>query len=191
MRRRLFPLLAAGSLAVAIGVVGLWVRSYWVQDSWLRTHWNGESVTDEMVWSFNGRVGYGSGLTEDTDPKWIAQRNADAKSGLMDRWRYTGHRLQPGEGQQRLPSDYPLSQRGTPMTFTRVWGASHIPYWLILLLVAMPPCLWLRRFRSERRKQREGLCRSCGYDLRAHSPGQLCPECGSTVPEDLIRKPMA
>jgi len=27
-----------------------------------------------------------------------------------------------------------------------------------------------------------GRCPKCGYDLRAHRPGEKCPECGSPVP---------
>ena len=51
------------------------------------------------------------------------------------------------------------------------------PSWSLALLVAALPAnrLWL--FRSQRRRGRLGLCRSCGYDLRA-SPGR-CPECGA------------
>ncbi len=35
--------------------------------------------------------------------------------------------------------------------------------------------------RSERAatRLRKGLCVKCGYDLRAHSGGDRCPECGS------------
>jgi hypothetical protein len=28
---------------------------------------------------------------------------------------------------------------------------------------------------------RQGLCLGCGYDLRAHGGGDLCPECGSPL----------
>jgi hypothetical protein len=53
--------------------------------------------------------------------------------------------------------------------------------WACCLGTAILPAIWLVSFRLNRRKQRQvaGLCRRCGYDLRA-SKGR-CPECG-TVP---------
>jgi hypothetical protein len=32
-----------------------------------------------------------------------------------------------------------------------------------------------------------GCCLRCGYDLRAHRPGQRCPECGTPIPLDKTR----
>jgi hypothetical protein len=48
------------------------------------------------------------------------------------------------------------------------------PLWLPAGLLALLPCA--QAYRRQRRGQRPGLCRTCGYDLRA-SPGR-CPECG-------------
>ena len=51
-----------------------------------------------------------------------------------------------------------------------------VPLWFTAWLFAMPPGLWLRRYRRRRDRIRRGLCLRCGYDLRA-SP-DACPECG-------------
>src|SRR5688572_6495783 len=54
-----------------------------------------------------------------------------------------------------------------------------IPFWCATLVTGVLPALWLtREFRRLRfhRRTRQGLCPTCGYDLRA-SPTR-CPECG-------------
>jgi hypothetical protein len=54
-----------------------------------------------------------------------------------------------------------------------------VPYWMIVSLTILPPLVWLRDWRVQRRTRRRessGLCRTCGYDLRATL--DRCPECG-------------
>jgi hypothetical protein len=40
---------------------------------------------------------------------------------------------------------------------------------------------WNRRTRVTSSSQ--SRCPICGYDLRAHKPGQKCPECGTEIPK--------
>lgn len=62
------------------------------------------------------------------------------------------------------------------------WTGWAVPYWMALLASAVLPVAflasWRRRCRWSRRPV-PGLCRTCGYDLRATA--ERCPECG-TVP---------
>jgi hypothetical protein len=57
----------------------------------------------------------------------------------------------------------------------------RLPYWIPVLLLAIPAA-WLAggAYRAGLRKKR-GLCRGCGYSLRGLGDGEVvCPECGET-----------
>ena len=55
-----------------------------------------------------------------------------------------------------------------------------VPHWLpAALLIALPGARLARSLRRRRNRRRAGLCRRCGYDLRA-TPDR-CPECGAAA----------
>jgi hypothetical protein len=54
-----------------------------------------------------------------------------------------------------------------------------IPFYALFGATLLLPAFWLRAIMRRRARLRLGLCRRCGYDMRA-TP-QRCPECG-TVP---------
>lgn len=56
-----------------------------------------------------------------------------------------------------------------------------VPYWLLVVLTAIPPGLWLRSRFLRRYPAGAGFCAACGYDLRA-TPDR-CPECGTEAPK--------
>lgn len=56
---------------------------------------------------------------------------------------------------------------------------ARVPLWLLLVLAAPAPTMAAHRLLVARRRRRRGLCRVCGYDLRATS--DRCPECGAAV----------
>jgi hypothetical protein len=97
--------------------------------------------------------------------------------------------------------DGDLQERSQASTIFRVnlWAAQYesrsyvresphfrqvvIRYWILPPLFLLGPALLvLARWRRRRQAWRAGLCQTCGYDLRAHAPGQNCPECGTRVP---------
>jgi hypothetical protein len=55
-----------------------------------------------------------------------------------------------------------------------------IRLWIVMLLLALPPALWLYRWWRKPRRLEPGHCPTCGYDLRA-TPDR-CPECGTPIP---------
>jgi hypothetical protein len=57
-----------------------------------------------------------------------------------------------------------------------------IPYWCPTAIAGILPLVFAfksRKWLRERRRKREGLCRCCGYDLRAST--ERCPECGTGI----------
>jgi hypothetical protein len=63
------------------------------------------------------------------------------------------------------------------------WRWDVKAYWVLLAALALPAgrvilarSRQLAAYRADRRRNRVGLCPSCGYDLRA-TPDR-CPECG-------------
>ncbi len=69
------------------------------------------------------------------------------------------------------------------------WGFAA-PHWFVALMLSAVPAWWaLTRHRrvEEQFREQEGLCRTCGYDIRASD--ERCPECGEALPPLALRKP--
>jgi len=62
-----------------------------------------------------------------------------------------------------------------------VWS---VPHWFIVCLTAALPSWQVVKKQYRRRRNKNGVCRACGYDLRA-TPNR-CPECG-TIPAKAIK----
>ena len=80
---------------------------------------------------------------------------------------------------------YPFGWRTGPRSLRVPGNAAVISYtYFFLLLMLLPTArllVWgFRKLRRHRRLARN-LCPQCAYDLRAHKPGERCPECGLTV----------
>ncbi len=56
----------------------------------------------------------------------------------------------------------------------------HLPFWLLLILLAVLPGVRLvRRWTAPTRRRRNGFCAACGYDLAGLPTARECPECGA------------
>ena len=88
-------------------------------------------------------------------------------------WYYLGFNYRSASI-QFLPLD-----TGPPRVPPARYWMVRLPYWLPLLLALGVPArrLWAARSRRAARRREQGLCVTCGYDLRATK--DRCPECGT------------
>ena len=145
MRRRLFTILAGGSLVLWLAVSALWLRSYWASD---RVSWDqGEGVV--TVGASRGRL-------------WVRHLHPvpHRDHGLHY------HRDEPETIETARPSwaDEHFSTPGFTFSSGRFWWAGTdvseavVDFWLLATLLAVPPLLWLgTRWRQRRLMRVEGF----------------------------------
>ena len=175
MRRKLFTLAAAVSLAMFVAAVVLcaltvghfqYARSAGPHHLLQFYSWSG-------VMGLNGTVGNGP-LTREGDGWEYDRRVNPGYSAAVSltqpgpgRWGFGMHLVRTN-----APPASNWRRGGWPVVLV------FAPHWFVLSATAALPAWWLRRRLADRRRRRElrGLCPTCGYDLRA-SP-ERCPECG-------------
>jgi hypothetical protein len=176
VRRRLFNFLTALSLLLCVSAVVLWVRSY--------------SYFEQVRYGrapFAIRLESQSGICKaDWTTQWpglsYGLATQDKAVRPVDRERGSGYFLAEcsarvgsfGYGRTTQAVGFPR-QAATPTTFTIVTA----PHWGLVLTAAVLPALWVVHRHRSRNRPHAGLCRACGYDLRA-TPGR-CPECGTVT----------
>jgi len=163
-------MITAGCVAGSLLVLAAWGRGLFRSDL-VGYGSAGPGGTVRVVFVMHGKGGVGFGaLVAADDPQVhgaLWQEEPPAYAGdlgrLPARWGALGFRYVDLSG----PA-------------ARGWGVV-VPLWSVLLPLAAWPAwqLWGRRRREQLRRRRLGLCRHCGYDLRA-TPGQ-CPECGTAA----------
>jgi hypothetical protein len=155
------------SLLLLIGTLVLWFRSRTNLDEF----YTYRPLSYRSIWSVEGRF-------------YIFLWSAPAQFWGESSMGFSGGDL------SRLKYDVPISRRFGPFGYNHttstnpalVLADGHIfmfPHWFLVLFLAIPPALALRRFirhRSTRFRAAYGLCLRCGYDTRA-TPDR-CPECG-------------
>jgi hypothetical protein len=189
MKRRLLNVLTALSALLCAAVVGLWARGQWVCDV---LEWRSAAAEGKRLTQWEQTVGTGNGVavywgravavSEATEAAAAERRDyiLSQKRTFRDwtppslfwpRVRPGGRRLgRAGYSHGPMPGGVPGGAE-TMITF---------PLWPAAVATAVPLGAWLATYRRRKRLRRRaeaGLCRACGYDLRA-TPG-MCPECGT------------
>jgi hypothetical protein len=84
----------------------------------------------------------------------------------------------------RETHEYPDVRGGTVCGVIR--EGFRFRLWFFAFFSTILPTIWAVRFELKRQERRKrylvGKCVTCEYDLRAHSKGQRCPECGTVIP---------
>ena len=154
MKRHLSNLIALASLLLLLASAAFWVRSYQLPKGRL-----GESLSFRR-----------------TDPRWWV---------ISHRATFTLCRQNGKEWGQEFGKVEGLGFKfgGLKGPSGSLWNL-QIPYWFATAVLMVPPAVWVVRTRRLTKRRRIGLCRSCGYDLRAS--GDVCPECGAAVVKETV-----
>jgi hypothetical protein len=174
--------------AVMVGLVVLWIRGEWredhIQTGTLRPQIGLKNYRGRVeiyvqwlppyVHPAWGKAGWASWPLHPAAPTWreqdydrrFATYETDWQRGLF------GVMVRSGR----------LSTSGSEVPrFDAEWASVLFPPWLGAAVAAVPVGLAAAGWWRRRRLPKEGHCRQCGYDLRAHAAGQRCPECGTMI----------
>jgi hypothetical protein len=168
--RRFAAIMATASLLLFLLAVVMWIRCRWWQETLTHVSIDTQKEVKWQIESSNGQIslvrmtGNRSYFFGDT-PGWHLSRN-----DMIVRGGRYGVNI-GGSGQRSYYFSYAgqIYSRGVAL-----------PYWIILLLTAILPALWLRDHLAGRRRSQTGLCQSCGYNLTGNTSG-VCPECGQAI----------
>lgn len=165
MRLRLFTIAAGVSLILFLITSIMWVRSYWRIDAIVYA----DTSREWVVGGVGGR---------------FVVRNAPASSRQGFEFHSSAYRwpvVQLGHGfWRRLGFSHYVLEVDPRRPFMGLQqSVTVVPIWSVAFLWGVVPLAWSGR-ALKRRKMRDrvnrGLCKQCGYDLRA-TPDR-CPECG-------------
>jgi hypothetical protein len=180
------------SLLLFFAVLALWIRTYSTVDMLGHGTQTSTSISSFRLASSRGRVALNitSSHTEGPNGPTAFAMGWPGSPGLIGWWYRQSESYFFGFGNNdrvRRQSFLGITDEafsindslGSSATLIHTARELIVPCWLLALLAAVLPAWRAARILAEhrrRRRQRFGLCPSCGYDLRA-TP-QRCPECG-------------
>jgi hypothetical protein len=195
MRRKLFNLATAVSLLMCVGAAALWARSRWRSDSVsLQEDPSSEFVRQFILNSQPSGLKFQS-VWETPGPAATPAvgGNAPAEGWVVDLYTYESPEQWMWGDESRANRWgfwYSHSLLNRPQRCDRIIRVG-VPHWVAVAgFGALPACWWVRRRRLAGRRRR-GLCDRCGYDLRGHTGGDRCPECGTVFPAAVAVPPPA
>lgn len=176
MIRGMFTIASAVSLLLWVAACGLWARSYGECERVLRYGMKGI----EGAWTARGSVEIfllRADCSNQRQEYYGLKYNRDSPNG-------------PFNGLLFVQVDYSTDtfwdwhgfawyERRNTVT-GEMYAEGVAPFWSIASVSGILPLAWAISFwRVRRWPAKPGLCRSCGYDLRASK--DRCPECGGPV----------
>ena len=189
--RHVFTILSALSLLLCVAVGVLWVRSYW-QGPFGEFIGSFEGKTGEKIvmmrnvgaYSSYGYFGFGINHSEFVRSYAHYAKYADGRRLVwssvygFERFPFTHEPGYQKSRWEKLGFAARDSQWHDQVVSFQSEGAA-VPHWFLVVLTAVLPLHWLARRSRRYVRLKWGYCGTCGYDLRAHSPGDRCPECGA------------
>lgn len=167
VQQRLFSILAAISLLLCVTVLAVWARGHWWSQGIMHVAHNGRQYIETDVVCVKGtivcgRVALPPGMGGSTPRGLHWAKETPANDNV-------------------LPSVSWWNRRGFSLDVRDAndWMVG-LPCWLVAFAAGLPATVWLRCYRQSRLARRDGLCLTCGYDLRANK--DRCPECGTPIP---------
>lgn len=183
MWRKLLTIATVLSIALCVVTVALWVRCFFVFDH-VAFDARGRSF---LIWTPNRSFFVMVTSRPYRAPKWETEgpfnhipfsqtlrpehRVATNVLGKPHSYSWIGFHL--------TPTYYQPPYYENPGCWHTTLG---VPFYALFAMTSALPASRLRAAMKRRARARRGLCKTCGYDIRA-TPKQ-CPECGTRVEAD-------